>query len=67
MGHHIVFWKMSRREADVSDAELATLQAEEDRGEVYLEFLDGDRLPLVWDHEANHWRTTRAVSHPAAA
>jgi hypothetical protein len=67
MDHHIVFWTMSRREADVTDAELARLQDQEDRGEVYLEFIDGDRLPLVWDHATSHWRTSRAASHPVAA
>lgn len=67
MDHHIVYWKMSRREADVTDAQLVVLQAEEDRGEIYIEFLDGRRLPLVWDHETSHCRTTRAALHRAAA
>jgi hypothetical protein len=67
MDHHIVYWKLARREADVTDAQLAALQTEEDRGELYIEFLDGRRLPLVWEHEASHWRTIRAMPHPAAA
>ena len=67
MDHHIVYWKMSRREADVTNAQLAELQAEEDRGEIYIEFIDGHRLPLVWDHRTSHWLTARAASHQVAA
>jgi hypothetical protein len=67
MAHHIVYWKMARRELDVTDAELRRLQAEEDRDEIYIEYIDGRRLPLVWDHETGHWRTTRAATHPVAA
>jgi hypothetical protein len=54
MRHHIIYWKMSRREADVDDVQLAALREEERLGDVYIEFLDGERLPLTWDHEARH-------------
>ncbi len=67
MYHHVTYWKMSKREVDVTDARLAELQAEEDRGEIYIELLDGHRLPLTWDHESSHWLTTRARTQPAAA
>lgn len=55
MRHHIVYWKMAKREADVGDAELAELRERERRGEIYIEFLDGVRLPLTWDHEHHRW------------
>ena len=45
MRHHIVYWKMARREVDVDDAELAELREQEQRGELYVEFMDGRRLP----------------------
>ena len=67
MDHHIVYWRLGRRESDVTDAQLAALQAEEDRGNLYIEFIDGRRLPLVWDHETSHWRTIRAMAQRAAA
>jgi hypothetical protein len=67
MGHHIVYWKMARREADVTNPELAALRIAEDRGEVYIEFLDEVRLPLTWDHEARRWRAVRPESQLAAA
>ena len=57
MQHHIVYWKMARREVDVDDAELAELREQERRGELYVEFLDGRRMPLAWDHDAGHWIT----------
>lgn len=55
MRHHIVYWKMVRREADVDDAALEAMLEEERRGEVYIEYLDGRRRPLAWDHAAHHW------------
>ena len=55
MRHHIVYWKMAKREADVGDAELAALREQERRGELYIEFLDGMRLPLTWDHSDHRW------------
>jgi hypothetical protein len=55
MRHHIVYWKMSRREADVDERQLAAFRERERLGEIYIEFLDGERLPLTWDHEARHW------------
>ena len=67
MTHHIVYWKLGRREADVGDAALRRLEAEEDRGELYIEFRDGLRLPLMWDHATGHWLTTRDLRHAAAA
>ncbi|MEZ0235265.1 MAG: hypothetical protein ACAH81_09990 [Actinomycetota bacterium] len=45
MRHHIVYWRMAKRETDVDDTELALLREQERRGEVYIEFLDEMRLP----------------------
>jgi hypothetical protein len=55
MRHHIVYWKMARREVDVDDAELALLRRQERRGTIYIEFLDGVRLPLSWDPDGHRW------------
>ena len=55
MRHHIVYWRMAKRETDVDDAELSVLRDQERRGEVYIEFVDGVRLPLTWDHERHRW------------
>jgi len=55
MRHHIVYWRMAKRETDVDDTELAILREQERRGEVYIEFLDEMRLPLTWNHEAHNW------------
>ena len=69
MRHHIVYWKMARREVDVDDAELAELQRDERLHEVYIEFLDGERLPLSWDMRTGHWdaKQTSAAAHAHAA
>jgi hypothetical protein len=66
MRHHIVYWKMARREVDVDDAELAELREQEQRGELYVEFMDGRRLPLAWDHDAGRW-VAPPQREPAAA
>ncbi len=55
MRHHIVYWRMAKRETDVDDAELALLREQERRGEVYIEFLDGIRLPLTWSPAGHRW------------
>ena len=55
MGHHVVYWKMAKREVDVDDAELAGLRQQERLGDIYIEFLDGQRLPLIWDHDLSDW------------
>jgi hypothetical protein len=55
MRHHIVYWRMAKREADVDDAELALLREQERRGEVYIEFLDEMRLPLTWSPAGHRW------------
>ena len=55
MLHHIVYCKMAKRELDVDDAELTELRQQERLGEVYVEFLDGQRLPLIWDHDLSDW------------
>lgn len=55
MRHHVIYWSMAKRETDVDDVELATLRRRQEHGEVYIEFLDGVRLPLSWDHQARHW------------
>ena len=68
MRHHIVYWKMARREVDLDDAELAELQRDERLHEVYIEFLDGERLPLSWDVRSGRWaakQTSAAHAHAA--
>jgi hypothetical protein len=65
MMHHIVFWKMSKREADVEDAELAELRRRERRGELFIEFLDGERLPHVWDTDHHTWVEVTEVAAAA--
>jgi hypothetical protein len=67
MRHHIVYWKMARREADVDAMELAALQEEERRGEIYIEYVDGRRRSLTWDHVAHHWRAATPADHTHAA
>jgi hypothetical protein len=66
MQHHIVYWKMARREVDVDDAELAELREREALGELYIEFLDGRRLPLTWDPFTGCW-VAAAQREPVAA
>jgi len=67
MRHEIVYWKMARREAEVDEAELTLLREQERRGEIYIEFLDGVRLPLTWDHRGRRWTAdTLEQTHVAA-
>jgi hypothetical protein len=66
MDHHVVYWKMARREVDVSDAELASLRAQERLHEVYIEFLDGRRLRHDWDPRSGRW-SPAADAAPRAA
>lgn len=70
MRHHIVYWRMAKRETDVDDEELALLREQERRGEVYIEFLDGIRLPLAWSPAGHRWvpqgATLAGQEHPAA-
>lgn len=67
MRHHVVYWKMARREADVDDVELASLREQERRRELYIEFLNGERRPLDWDARTGRWHVARPVPEPAAA
>jgi hypothetical protein len=67
MRHHVVYWKMARREADVDDAELESLREEQARREVYIEFLDGERLPLSWDVRTGLWFAGERQVEPRAA
>lgn len=67
MRHNIVYWKMERREAEVDDLELARLREQERHGELYLEFLDGVRRPLNWDHDTGHWAATMPERQGVAA
>jgi hypothetical protein len=55
MTHHVIFWRMAKREADVDEAVLDALLREEERGETYVEFLDGRRRPLTWDDGRHRW------------
>jgi hypothetical protein len=55
MLHHVIYWRMARREADVDDSELAALLHLEQRNEAYVEFLDGRRRTLTWDDDRHRW------------
>ena len=66
MRHHVIYWTFGKREADVDDGELLALRRREQRGEIYLEFVDGERRPLAWNGELHRWippdeRTTVAA------
>jgi hypothetical protein len=63
---HVIFWQMARFESDLDDTELDGLLRLEGRSEAYVEFLDGRRRRLVWDHERRHWVGPRAGDRPAA-
>ena len=67
MRHHVVYWKMARREVDVDDAELGRLQQDERLHEVYIEFLDGERLPLRWDVTTGRWDAQAPFRQAVAA
>ena len=64
MAHHIVYWKMAKREVDVDDAELSELRLQERVGDLYIEFLDGQRLPLIWDHDLSSWVAAKQRARP---
>jgi hypothetical protein len=66
MRHHVIYWKMARREADVDDDDLAVLMRQEERGEVYVEFLDGRRRVLRWNDDLHRWAPA-LLTEPAAA
>lgn len=66
MLHHIVYWEVARREVDVDNAELSELRQQERRGEVYIGSLDGERLPLIWDHDLSD-RVAAAIERRTAA
>ena len=55
MPHHIVYWEMTKREMDVDDAELFDLRQHERAGELYIESMDGQRMPRIWDHALSDW------------
>jgi hypothetical protein len=63
MRHRVIFWRMARREVDVDDAELAALLHDEERGEGYVEFLDGRRRALAWDDDRHRWLAVRSNEH----
>jgi hypothetical protein len=66
MDHHVIYWRLARREDDVDDAALTDLLHLEERGEAYVEFLDGRRRRLVWDHDRNRWMGPRTDDRVAA-
>lgn len=66
MMHHVIFWQMAKREADVDDVELAALLHQEERGEGYVEFLDGERRQLIWDADRHRWVAPRPYQDAAA-
>ena len=66
MTHHVIFWQMAKREADVDDAGLAALLHREERGEAYVEFLDGERRQLTWDADGHRWVAPRLDQDVAA-
>jgi hypothetical protein len=65
MRHHVIFWRMAKREADVDDAELDALLHQEERGEGYVEFLDGRRRALTWDDDRHRWVAERSEAYAA--
>ena len=66
MRHHIIYWRMAKRESDVDHTELAALRQLERRGEAYIEFLDGQRLAHTWDDRSHQWRVMAPEQHAAA-
>jgi hypothetical protein len=66
MRHHVIYWRMARREADLDDAELAVLWDQQERGETYVEFLDGRRRRLTWDDDRHRWAAARTLEQTAA-
>jgi hypothetical protein len=67
MRHHIIYWRMAKREVDVDDTELSELRRQERIGELYIEFLDGQRLPLIWDHDLSNWVAAAPQRQTSAA
>jgi hypothetical protein len=61
MLHHVIYWKMAKREVDVDDAQLAELCDRERRSDVYIEFVDGRRRSHVWDVNHHRWLAKRAA------
>jgi hypothetical protein len=55
MTHHVVYWRLAKREADVDDAQLRALLGRESRSEVYVEFADGRRLRHPVDDGDHRW------------
>ena len=51
---------------DVDDGELSELRLQERVGDLYIEFLDGQRLPLIWDHELSSWVAAKERASAAA-
>jgi hypothetical protein len=66
MKHHVTYWRMAKRQADVDDAELAVLLDQEARGETYVEFLDGRRRSLTWDDARHRWIDALILERTAA-
>jgi hypothetical protein len=66
MNHHIVYWEMVKREVDVDDAALSELRLQERVGDLYIAFLDGQRLPMIWDHELSSWVAAKERASAAA-
>jgi hypothetical protein len=61
MLHHVIYWRMAKRETDVDDEQLADLCDRERRSDVYVEFVDGERRPHVWDVDKHRWLAKRAA------
>jgi hypothetical protein len=66
MQHHVIYRRMAKREADVDDSHLCELLHEEERGETFVEFLDGRRRPLTWDADRHGWLAAETLAQPAA-
>ena len=66
MRHHVIYWQMARFEADVDDAALTGLLRLEERGEAYVEYLDGRRRALTWDDDHRRWVAAREDEYAAA-
>lgn len=55
MTHHVIYWQIGKRQADVADRELRELLDREAHSEVYVEVVDGRRLRHTWDDDQHRW------------
>jgi hypothetical protein len=66
MTHHVIYWRLAKREADLDDEELRALLGRESRSEVYVEFADDRRLRHPVDDDDHRWVHVPAQRRVAA-